>query len=529
MSSLTGTLALARFIVRRDRIRSFVWMAAIVGLTALTTVSIEGLFPDQAALDQTAGATAHNAAMIAFNGAAQGLNTIGGQVAFQFGAGGMVLVALMSIFMLGRLTRGEEEAGRLELVRSLPVGIHATTLAAALTVGAMDVIVGVLVAGVLIAQGLPVTGSIIFGASFILVGFVFAGVAMLAAQITESTRTAYGAGCAVLGAAYVLRAIGDIGDGTVSWLSPIGIAQKARPFAGELWWPLLVLVVLALVLVVAAAALTVRRDLGAGLVAPRPGSPTATPSLGSPLGLSLRLQRGSILGWSVAVAVIGVAYGAIGPSVDAFIGQNKELAQLLAGTGGGDLTDLYFASSFRFMALIATGFALQSATRVRGEETSMRADALLATPVSRRRFASSQFVVAAVGSVVLLAIAGISTGLGYAAAGGNAGSLPSLFGAALVFAPAMWIMVALVAALDGLAPRLVGVTWVVLAACLVVGFLGSVLGLPSWLTGLSPFQQVPQLPAASLTWVPLGLMSAVAVGLTLVGLGGLGRRDIGRF
>jgi len=114
----------------------------LVALAALTTVGIEGVFPNQAALDQTAAATAHNAAAIAFNGAPQGLDTIGGQVAFQFGAVGMVLVALMSIFMVGRLTRGEEEAGRLEVVRSLPVGIHANTLAAALTVAAMNLIVG---------------------------------------------------------------------------------------------------------------------------------------------------------------------------------------------------------------------------------------------------------------------------------------------------------------------------------------------------------------------------------------------------
>jgi len=199
MTSLTGTLALTRFILRRDRIRILVWIAAIVVLAALTAVGIKGLFPTQAALDQTAAATQHNAATIAFNGPAQGLNTVGGQVAFQFGAGGMVLVALMSIFMLGRLTRGEEEAGRLELVRSLPVGIYANTFAAALTVAAMNVAVGTLTAAVLLLQGLPAVGSIVFGVGFILVGFVFGGIALLVAQITENTRVVYGVAGALLG------------------------------------------------------------------------------------------------------------------------------------------------------------------------------------------------------------------------------------------------------------------------------------------------------------------------------------------
>jgi ABC-2 type transport system permease protein len=528
MISLTGTVALTRFILRRDRIRILTWIVVIVAVVALAAIGIEGVFPTQAALDQTAAATAHNAAVIAFNGPAQGLNTVGGQVAFQFGAMGMVFVGLMSIFMLGRLTRGEEEAGRLEVVRSLPVGIHANTLAAVLTVAAMNLTVGVLIAAVLIAQGLPVAGSVIFGVSFILVGLVFGGVAVLVAQVTESTRVVYGTAGAVLGAAFVLRAVGDIGDGTVSWFSPIGVAQKARPFADERWWPLLLLVAVTVLLVAAAAALAVRRDLGAGLVAARPGPSAAAPSLGQPLGLAFRLQRGSLLGWSAGVLVIGIAYGWIGPTVDSFIGQNKAIAELLAGAGGGSLTDMYFATSFRLMALLATGFAIGSALSVRSEEASMRAELVLATPVSRWRFAASHLAVACAGSVILLALAGLATGLSYGLAGGGMQSVPRLFVASLVYAPAMWIMVGLAIALDGLVPRWVGVSWAILVACVVVGFLGSVLGLPSWLQDLSPFEQVPQLPAASLTLLPLVVMSAVAAGLTLIGLAGLRRRDIGR-
>ncbi len=527
MTSLTGSIALTRFILRRDRIRIFVWIAAIVVLAALTAVGIKGLFPTQAALDQTAAATQHNAAAIAFNGPAQGLNTVGGQVAFQFGAGGMVLVALMSIFMLGRLTRGEEEAGRLELVRSLPVSIHANTFAAALTVAVMNVAVGALTAAVLLAQGLPAVGSIVFGVSFILVGLVFGGIALLVVQVTENTRVVYGVAGALLGAAYVLRAVGDIGDGTASWFSPIGVAQKARPFAGERWWPFLLLAGVTVLLVGSAATMAARRDLGAGLVAPRPGRPTAAPSLGHAFGLAVRLQRASLFGWAAGVLVTGIGYGWIGPTVDTFIGQNKALAEVLAGTGGGNLTDSYFAASFRIMALLATGFAVQSALRVRSEETSMRADLVLATPVSRWRFAGSHLTVAFAGSVVLLAVAGLATSLTYGVAGGGMQSVPRLVGAALVYAPPMWIMVGLAIALDGLLPRWVGASWAILAACVVVGFLGAILHLPLWLQDLSPFERVPQLPAASLTLVPLLVLSAIAAGLTLAGLGGLRRRDIG--
>ncbi len=528
MSALTGTVELTRFIVRRDRVRILVWIVAIVALAALTAAGIKGLFPTQAALDQTAAATQHNSAAIAFNGPAQGLNSVGGQVAFQFGAGGMVLVALMSLFMVGRLTRGEEEGGRLELVRSLPVGSHAPIISAALTVAAMNIAVGVLTTAVLLALGLPAAGSFVFGGSFILIGLVFGGVALLAAQVTDNTRVVYGATGAVLGAAFLLRAVGDIGDGTVSWFSPIGWAQKTRPFAGERLWPFLLLMAATAVVVAAASAVGSQRDLGGGLVAPRPGRPTASRSLGHPFGLAVRLQRGTLIGWSVGILVAGIAYGWIGPTVDAFIGQNKALAEILAGAGGANLTDSYFAASFRLIALVGTGFAIQSALRLRSEETSMHAESVLATPVSRWRWAASHLTVAFAGSVILLGVAGLATGLTYGAAGGDLKRVPGLFGAALVYAPPMWLMAGLAIALVGLAPRWVGASWAILAACVVVGFFGAVLHIPSWLQNVSPFERVPQLPAASLTLLPLVVISAVAAGLTLAGLGGLRRRDLGR-
>ncbi|MGI3201530.1 hypothetical protein ACRJ4W_30195 [Streptomyces sp. GLT-R25] len=152
----------------------------------------------------------------------------------------------------------------------------------------MNAVVGTLVTLGLIALDLPVVGSIVFGLSFCVLGIVFAVITTVVAQITENTRVVHGATGAVLGLAFVLRAVGDIGDGTLSWLSPIGWAQKTRPFADERWWPLLVVVAITIGLVAQAEALADRRDIGAGLVAPRPGPRTAAPGLGRPLGLALR-------------------------------------------------------------------------------------------------------------------------------------------------------------------------------------------------------------------------------------------------
>jgi ABC-2 type transport system permease protein len=527
MSELTGTAELTRFILRRDRVRIVVWVAGIVVLIAVTVASVKGLYPTQADLDTAAAASEGNAAAIAFNGPAQGLNTVGGEVAFQSGAIGLVMVALMSLLMIGRLTRGEEEAGRLELLRSLPVGSHAPTVSASLVVAAMNVAVGTLVTLTLLGEHLAVAGSIIFGASFTLVGLVFAGIANVAAQVTENTRVVYGIAGAVLGAAFVLRAVGDIGNGFASWFSPIGWAQKARPFAGEKWWPFLLIIAVIAGLAVAVKALADRRDLGGGLIPPRPGRPVASPGLGYPLGLAIRLQRGSVIGWSIGVLLTGVAYGSIADSIDSFVRDNKTLADMLAQVGGASLTDSYLATSFVILALGGTGFAIQATLRLRSEETSLRAEPVLATPVSRSRWALSHLTVAFAGSVIMLVAGGLSVGLSYGLVKGDLTVVPRLLGSAIAYAPAMWVLVGLSVALVGLAPRGVVAVWGALTVCFVIGMLGQLLGLPAWLNNLSPFDHVPRLPAAHLSILPLVVLTAIAAALTAAGLMGLRQRDIG--
>jgi ABC-2 type transport system permease protein len=283
----------------------------------------------------------------------------------------------------------------------------------------------------------------------------------------------------------------------------------------------------ALALIAVALRLAIKRDYGAGLVAPRPGRIVATRSLGHPLGLAMRLQRGALFGWGGGVLVTGIAYGSIAPTIDSFVANNKAMAELLASAGIGNLADTYFATSFRVMALIASGFAIQSALRLRSEESALRAEPVLATPVSRSRWAASHLTIALAGSVGLLAVAGLATGVSYAMAGGPWSSVPRLLGAAVVYAPAIWLMVGLVVIVFGFAPRWVDVAWGILAACSVIGLLGVVLRLPDWVQKLSPFERTPALPAANMAVLPLVVLTALAAVSIFGGLGGLRRRDIG--
>jgi hypothetical protein len=101
-------------------------------------------------------------------------------------------------------------------------------------VAAMNRVIGGLIAAALIGRRLPVAGSFVLGASSMALGMFFSAVALATSQVTENSHVASGLAGAVLGVAFMLRALGDIADGRLSWLSPIGWSQKSRPFAGDL-------------------------------------------------------------------------------------------------------------------------------------------------------------------------------------------------------------------------------------------------------------------------------------------------------
>jgi ABC-2 type transport system permease protein len=523
-NELTGTWALARFAARHDRVRIAVWVVAIVLLVLVTAASTKGLYPTQADLDQAAAVETSKAA-IAFNGPAVALDTLGGQVAFQLGAFGLTMVGLMTLLMTSRLTRGEEEGGQQELVRSLPVGRYAPLASAIVVVGLMDVLVGVGTTLALRSQGLPAGGSIALGLSMTVLGLAFVGITAVTAQVTENNRVAGGIAGAVLGGSYVLRAVGDMGSGAASWLSPIGWAQKVRPYAGDEWWTLLVPVVAAAVLLVVAVRLLTHRDYGAGLVPPRPGPPTGT--LGTPLGLAVQTLRGAVGWWALGLALMGAAYGSVADIVDQFVDGNESMQDLVARSGVGSLIDAFLATTTLTLALIAGGYAVQAALRPRTEEAAGRGELVLSTAVSRRRWLGTHLAVAVVGSALVLAAGGLGTGLTYGLIVGDLDQAPRLVVASLAYVPAVAVLVGIAAVLHGLSPRWAQAAWALVAGTFVIGFFRELLGIPQWLADLSPFERTPLVPAVGFDATPVVALAALALALGALGLGLFGRRDIG--
>jgi ABC-2 type transport system permease protein len=328
---------------------------------------------------------------------------------------------------------------------------------------------------------------------------------------------------------YLLRAAGDTGSTSLTWMSPLGWAMRLRSFAGEQWWVLGLAAGLTVIFAGAAYTLVSRRDLGAGLLPQRPGPAQAAPSLRGSFALAWRLHRGILLGWVIGMAVFGLTMGGAADGLGHATGINQQVTDLLARMGGRKgLADAYLATVFGLTGMVVAAYTVQATLRLRAEETSGRVEPLLATRVGRIRWAVSHLVFALVGTAVLLAVAGVSAGLAYGVQIHDVGGqVPRLLGSALVQLPATWVLAGFGAALFGLAPRLAALTWAGLVACLLLLELGALLGLSQWLVDISPFAHVPKLPGSAFTATPLLWLTATTAVLVGAGLAGFRRRDIG--
>jgi ABC-2 type transport system permease protein len=530
--SATGTWSLVRLGLRLDRVRLLIWVLAIVAVVAVFAAAIGELYPDEASRRQLGGSVAANPAFGALLGPLQDPTSVGGLLTWRMSFFQMVLVPLMALQTVTRHTRAEEEAGRLDLVGSTVIGHRAPLTAALIVAVGASVVVGVLVTLVLLALGEAAAGALALGAVYAGAGAMFAAVAAVTAQLVETSRGANGLAGGVLAVSFLVRGVADGGGETgptwLRWLSPTGWTTEVQPFAGERWWVFGLMLALVVTGTVTAYVLVERRDTGSGLLAARLGPAEAAPWLTSPLALVWRLQRGTLLWWTVGLFVTGLVYGFVAESVSDLIDDVPGAADLLERLGGAQvLVDAFIAATMGILALIVSIYTVSSLLRARTEESGVRAEPVLATRVTRTAWLGGYVVVAAVGSAWLLAIAGAGEGLAHGLRIGDLGQAPRLAGAALAQLPAVLVVAALTIVLIGWVPRYVAAAWGALVVFLLLGQLGPALQLDQWALNVSPFTHVPPVPAEPLTVGPVLALLAVAVGLAAVGFVGFRRRDIG--
>ncbi|MGH3531687.1 MAG: ABC transporter permease [Mycobacterium sp.] len=526
-SAFSGTLGMLRLYLRRDRVVLPLWVLLLsVPLATVYVGSIEKLYPDQAGRATFAASIMASPAQRALYG--QIYNDSLGATGIWKAGMFHLLIAVAVILTVIRHTRADEETGRAELIDSTAVGRHASLSAALLLSFGASITAGAIGAAGLLSTAVEPSGSLAFGAALAGSGLVFTALAAVAAQLSPSARVARGTAFGALATAFTLRAVGDAGSGTLSWLSPLGWSLQVRPYAGDRWWVLLLHLATTVLLTVLAYRLLARRDVGAGLIAERPGPGTAAPGLGSAFGLAWRLGRGTLSLWTVGLCLYGLLIGSIVQGIGDEIGGSASVRDIVARMGGTTaLEQAFLAVAFCMLGMVAAAFAISLTLRLHQEETSQRAETLLAGAVSRSRWLASHLMIALAGSCAALLVAGFIAGLTYGVAAGDVGGkLSAVVATAAAQLPAVWLLVAVTVALFGLVPRFTPVAWGVLVGFVALYLIGSLSGFPQWLLDLEPFAHIPLVGTGDFTAVPLLWLLAIDATLIALGAAAFRRRDL---
>ncbi|MEJ6543011.1 polyketide antibiotic transporter [Brachybacterium paraconglomeratum] len=528
--ALTGLRSLLRLHLRLARRGILIWTLAVLVLVPASIYAMEDVYPDQAALDARA-MLLDNPSAVMMTGPffAADHYTFWAMVANELLLYLLVPAAIMSILLTARLTRGEEESGRLELLRSLPTGRLAPSVSALIVVALANLAVGAAVtAGMLIGGG-ATADSLALGLATALTGLVLGALTAVTAQLTEHAGTASGTALGILALAFMIRGIGDVieRDGSwLSWFSPLAWAQQTRAFVDLRWWPLLVSLAAVVVLLVIAGRLSHRRDLGAGLRPAAAGRAAASAALLAPGGLTRRLVGGTQLAWGIGLFLFALAFGSLASSLTDFAENLPDLAGM-APIRLDDLTGSFSAFVLMMLAIGPIALAVSGMLRMRTEETAGRLAGVLVAGTSRSRLAGQWFLVVLLGTAAMQVLLGLGVGIGVWSATEDTAWIGEMTLAALTYLPAVALYAAIALALYGLGARLASLAWLLVVYTALVTFLGQMLGLPDWAMDLSPLQHIALVPSEDLEPAPLVVMGAAATVLLVLGLLALHRRDLG--
>jgi ABC-2 type transport system permease protein len=500
-------------------------------VTVTAVLGYVAAYPDPADRVTLARSIGSNPGLIALFGETRSLETVAGFTEWRVVLVMALVGAVWALFATTRVLRGEEDAGRAEVLLAGPL---TRSDAARSTLGGLAAAVLVMmvisVVGIMVGAGheLGAGRAAMLGLTLTSAPALMVGVGAITSQLAGSRRQALGLGAGVLGACYLLRVVAD-SDPDLRWLrwaTPLGWLELARPLTDPNLVPVLLCYLLAAALAAVAVSLVSARDTGAGLLTERSSRRGRRRGLDSALGLAVRLGEGSAWAWALGLTLAGMLIGLVA----------RTAAEAMAQSRGGDLfgelgiedsgTRAYVGIFYIFITVALAVEASGQIAATRDEEAGGRLDNLLAGPVPRARWLAGRVAVA-VGALVLGAAAAVLGTWVAGSAGGLGVGVGDLGTAGLNTLPTALFVLGAGTLLHGMVPRLaVPLTYALVTASFLLEIVGASVNLPSWVLDLSVLHHVAPAPAVSPNWS--SAVTLVLLGLMLAALGGLAlvRRDI---
>src|SRR5215470_9839201 len=507
--------AVAARVLRGGRVLTATFGYLFAVYSFIQPVGYRGTYPDAADRLAFARDFGSNTGLRLFYGEPHGLLTVAGYSAWRVGGTLAIAAAAFGLLATAQALRGEEDAGRTELVLAGIISRRTAYWSAMAAIGVAALVLWAAEFAGFVAGRLPAAGSAYLALATVSVIPVFAGLGAVASQLAPSRRVALELGGGASALFLLLRAVADTasGAGWLRWATPLGWAEEMRPFTGTRPAVLLLPAVASVLLLGTAVRLAARRDLGSGLLPARDSTEPRLALLSSPAAQALRSQRGSLIAWTGGISPADIPENA-----------SRQLSKLGAGsiaTPAGYLSFVFF-----LVMLAVSLFACAQVGAARREEAGQQLETLLALPLSRVRWLGGRLLIAA-GAIILISLtSGLLTWAG-AVSGGAGITLPQALEAGANCLPVAALFLGLAALAYAVIPRAsAAISYGIVTVTFLWQAVGALLGAPGWLADLTPFAHVGLVPTQPFRAADAAVMAGLGLAAALAALAAFRRRDL---
>jgi ABC-2 type transport system permease protein len=529
------TTVIARRTARRAVRSGVLWGYVFAVYVASTALTFASTYKTAAQRERLAALYGSNAAVSALVGPPHQIQTVAGFTVWKCLTTLAIVGAVWGALTGTRLLRGEEEAGRWELMLSGRTTRRGATAQALAGLGAGFVALWAVTALVTAVVGrsstvaIGVGPALFFALATVSGAAVFLAVGALTSQLVPTRRQASAYAGAALGVSYALRMVADSGAGLgwLRWASPLGWIEELQPLTSPHPDALLPVVVLTAGLAGLAVHLAGRRDVGASTFPDRPAARPHTALLNGPAGLALRLSRPTLLGWGAAVAAMGLLSGVVAKSAGRALSASTSVEKVISRLGGsGSGSDAYLGVAFLITAVLVAFVAAGQVGAARSEESGGRLDALMARPVRRWSWLGGRLGLATGAVVATGLVAAVAVWLG-ALSQHSQVRFVGLIGGGLNTVPPALCVLGIGVLVLGVWPRAtVMATYGVIAWSFLVEIVGGTVNANHWLLDTSVFHQMAAAPAVAPDWASAGALVALGALGAAVGTFAFSRRDL---
>ncbi|MDE3193611.1 MAG: ABC transporter permease subunit [Chloroflexota bacterium] len=460
--------------------------------------------------------------------------TVAGYVSWHVTTVVSLIGTIWALLVSTGLLRGEEDAGRWEMLLSGPVSKARATAEALVGLGAalvamfVPTFVTIVAAAQLPVAHFSVPSSLLLALTLVSAAAMFLAIGALASQVSATRGQAATVVVAVAGVAFLVRMVADARKGLdwILWLTPYGWIEQLRPLRDPQVVAFAPIFLLVAGCVVATLAIASERDLGASVLRAREESGATGRWLLGPTTLALRLVRGTVAAWLVGIAIYSFAVGMIARSASDLLVNSPAFTSALGRLGVRKASEAYLGIEFLMLSALLAVVAASFLASVRDEEAGGRLDHLLVRPTRRIVWLAGRGAIVAVVVAACGALSGAATWVG-AETQHTGVPLAKLVEAGInATIPAAFVLgVGLL--VFGIAPRLTSVaTYGVIAYSFLVTLIASLFSDQEWLKDTSIFSHIEIAPAAKPDWGEASIVFAVALAAAAIGALAFERRDI---